>query len=153
MVIQQQLKYLEEIQANKRKYYYTTRSTRIRCLGVPAQTILNVTDNTGALTILCIRVLGEGKKYAGIGDIVLGTVKESLPGMIIESSDIIRAVIVRTKKPLYRENGKAILFDDNAVVIVDSENNPLGTRIFGPVGYELKEKNFTKIISLAPEIL
>jgi large subunit ribosomal protein L14 len=145
MIIQRQLKYLyentiiphvvpelEEIQVN-------------RCLGVPAQTILNVTDNTGALTILCIRVLCEGKKYAGIGDIVLGTVKESLPGMIIESSDIIRAVIVRTKKPLYRENGKVILFDDNAVVIVDSENNPLGTRIFGPVGIVLPHTQNLKV--------
>jgi large subunit ribosomal protein L14 len=120
---------------------------------IQPQTILNVTDNTGARKILCIRVLCGSKKYADIGDIIIGTVKESLPGMIIKRSDIVRAVVVRTKKSLYRKNGMVIRFDDNAVVIINSENNPRGTRIFGPIAYELREKNFTKIISLAPEIL
>ena len=120
---------------------------------IQPQTILNIADNTGAKKILCIRVLGGNKKYANIGDIIIGVVKESLPRMAVKRSDIVRAVVVRTKKSIRRKNGMLIRFDDNAAVILNSENNPRGTRIFGPVARELREKNFMKIVSLAPEVL
>ena len=114
---------------------------------------LEVADNTGAKKILCIRVLGGNKKYANIGDIIIGVVKESLPRMAVKRSDIVRAVVVRTKKSNRRKNGMLNRFDENAAVILNSENNPRGTRIFGPVARELREKNFMKIVSLAPEVL
>jgi large subunit ribosomal protein L14 len=120
---------------------------------IQPQTILNVADNTGAKKILCIRVLGGNKKYAGIGDIIIGVVKEALPHMAIKRSNIVRAVVIRTKKSLQRKNGTVIRFDDNAVVIVNSENNPRGTRVFGPIAREIRDKNFTKVVSLAPEVL
>jgi large subunit ribosomal protein L14 len=103
--------------------------------------------------ILCIRVLGGNKKYANIGDIIIGVVKESLPRMAFKRSDIVRAVVVRTKKSIRRKNGMLIRFDDNAAVILNSENNPRGTRIFGPIAREIREKSFTKVVSLAPEVL
>jgi large subunit ribosomal protein L14 len=120
---------------------------------IQPQTILNITDNTGAKKILCIRVLGGNKKYAGIGDTIIGVVKEALPRMVVKRSDIVRAVVVRTKKSVRRQNGMLIRFDDNAAVIINSENNPRGTRVFGPIAREIREKNFTKVVSLAPEVL
>jgi large subunit ribosomal protein L14 len=120
---------------------------------IQPQTILNVADNTGAKKILCIRVLGGNKKYANIGDIIIGVVKESLPRMTVKRSDIVRAVVVRTKKSIRRQNGMLIRFDDNAAVIINSENNPRGTRIFGPIAREIRDKSFTKVVSLAPEVL
>ena len=120
---------------------------------IQPQTILNIADNTGAKKILCIRVLGGNKKYANIGDIIIGVVKESLPRMAVKRSDIVRAVVVRTKKSIRRKNGMLIRFDDNSAVILNSENNPRGTRIFGPIAREIREKSFTKVVSLAPEVL
>ena len=120
---------------------------------IQPQTLLNIADNTGAKKILCIRVLGGNKKYANIGDIIIGVVKESLPRMAVKRSDIVRAVVVRTKKSIRRKNGMLIRFDDNAAVILNSENNPRGTRIFGPIAREIREKSFTKVVSLAPEVL
>ena len=120
---------------------------------IQPQTILNIADNTGAKKILCIRVLGGNKKYASIGDIIIGVVKESLPRMAVKRSDIVRAVIVRTKKSIRRQNGMLIQFDDNAAVIINTENNPRGTRVFGPIAREIRDKNFTKVVSLAPEVL
>jgi len=120
---------------------------------IQPQTILNIADNTGAKKILCIRILGGNKKYANIGDIIIGVVKESLPRMSVKRSDIVRAVVVRTKKSIRRQNGMLIRFDDNAAVIINSENNPRGTRIFGPIAREIRDKSFTKVVSLAPEVL
>ena len=117
------------------------------------QTILNIADNTGAKKIMCIRVLGGNKKYGQIGDIIIGVVKEAIPNMSIKRSDIIRAIIVRTRKTIHRCDGMYIRFDDNAAVIVNTENNPRGTRVFGPVAREIRDKSFSKIVSLAPEVL
>jgi len=117
------------------------------------QTILNVADNTGAKKVMCIRVLGGNRKYAKIGDTIIGVVKEALPNMLIKRSDIVRAIIVRTSKTIRRQDGMSIRFDDNSVVIVNLENNPKGTRVFGPVAREIRDKNFSKIVSLAPEVL
>ena len=120
---------------------------------IQIQTELTVADNTGAKKIVCIRVIGGNKKYANIGDIIIGVVKESLPRMAVKRSDIVRAVVVRTKKSIRRQNGMLIRFDDNAAVIINSENNPRGTRIFGPIAREIRDKSFTKVVSLAPEVL
>lgn len=117
------------------------------------QTMLTVADNTGAKKIMCIRVLGGNKKYAKIGDTIVGVVKEALPNMPVKRSDVIRAVVVRTKKSIRRQDGMYIRFDDNAAVIVNMENNPRGTRVFGPVAREIRDKNYSKIVSLAPEVL
>jgi large subunit ribosomal protein L14 len=117
------------------------------------QTMLTVADNTGAKKIMCIRVLGDNKKYAKIGDTIIGVVKEALPNMPVKRSDVIRAVVVRTKKSIRRQDGMYIRFDDNAAVIVNMDNNPRGTRVFGPVAREIREKNYSKIVSLAPEVL
>ena len=117
------------------------------------QTILTVADNTGAKKIMCIRVLGGNKKYAEIGDTIIGVVKEALPNMPVKRSDVIRAIIVRTRKTIRRSDGMYIRFDDNASVIVNTENNPRGTRVFGPVAREIRDRNYSKIISLAPEVL
>ncbi len=115
---------------------------------------LRVADNTGAKEILCIKVLGgSGKRYARVGDLVVGTVKEAMPGGAVKKGDVVRAVIVRTKKNVRRPDGSYIRFDENAAVIIDAVHNPRGTRIFGPVARELRDKNFMKIISLAPEVL
>ncbi len=120
---------------------------------IQSQTYLNIIDNTGAKKIMCIRVLGNNKKYGRIGDIIIGTVKQALPNMSIKRSNIVRAVIVRTKNPIKRINGMSIRFYDNAAIIINSENNPKGTRIFGPIAREIRQKKFSKIISLANEIL
>jgi large subunit ribosomal protein L14 len=117
------------------------------------QTMLTVADNTGAKKIMCIRVLGGNKKYAKIGDMIIGVVKEAIPNMPIKRSDIVRAIVVRTKKSIRRQDGMYIRFDDNAAVIVNTESNPRGTRVFGPVAREIRDKNYSKIVSLAPEVL
>ncbi len=117
------------------------------------QTILTVADNTGARKIMCIRVLGGNRKYGKIGDIIIGVVKESIPNMPIKKSDVVRAIIVRTSKTIRRPDGMYIRFDDNAAVIVNLDNNPRGTRVFGPIAREIRDKNFSKIVSLAPEVL
>lgn len=120
---------------------------------IQPQTQLTVADNTGARKIMCIRVLGNNKNYADVGDVIVGVVKESTPRMAVKRSDIVRAVIVRTRKSIKRKNGTAICFDDNAVVIINSQNNPRGTRVFGPIAREIRDKNFTRVVSLAPEVL
>jgi large subunit ribosomal protein L14 len=118
------------------------------------ETRLRVADNTGAKEILCIRVLGgSARKYAGVGDIIVGTVKQAQPGGAVKQGEIVRAVIVRTAKEYGRPDGSHIRFDDNAVVLINPQNNPRGTRIFGPVARELREKGFMKIVSQAPEVL
>ena len=117
------------------------------------QTMLTVADNTGAKKVMCIRILGGNKKYAEIGDTIIAVVKEALPNMPIKRSDIVKAIVVRTKKSIRRQDGMYIRFDDNAAVIVNAENNPRGTRVFGPVAREIRDKNFSKIVSLAPEVL
>jgi len=117
------------------------------------QTSLEVADNSGAKRIVAITVLGQRKKYAGIGDIVTATVKEASPGGNIKKGEIVKAVIVRTAHKIRREDGSYLSFDRSAAVVIDDQKNPKGTRIFGPVARELREKNFMKIISLAPEVL
>jgi large subunit ribosomal protein L14 len=115
---------------------------------------LKVADNTGAKQILCIRVLGgSGRRYAGIGDVIVATVKDAIPGASVKKGDVVKAVIVRTIKERRRPDGSYIRFDENAAVILRIDGEPRGTRIFGPVGRELREKRFMKIISLAPEVL
>lgn len=115
---------------------------------------LKVADNTGAKEILCIRVLGgSGRRYAGIGDVIVATVKDAIPGGNVKRGEIVKAVIVRTVKQHRRGDGSYIRFDENAAVIIKPDNDPRGTRIFGPVGRELREKRFMKIVSLAPEVL
>ena len=115
---------------------------------------LKVADNTGAREILCIRVLGgSSRRYAGIGDIIVATVKDAIPGGNVKRGEVVKAVVVRTVKERRRADGSYIKFDENAAVIIKPDNDPRGTRIFGPVGRELREKRFMKIISLAPEVL
>ena len=117
------------------------------------QTILTVADNTGAKKVMCIRILGGNKKYAEIGDTIIAVVKEALPNMPVKRSDVVKAIVVRTKKTVRRQDGMYIRFDDNAAVVVNADNNPRGTRVFGPVAREIRDKNFSKIVSLAPEVL
>jgi large subunit ribosomal protein L14 len=115
---------------------------------------LKVADNTGAKEILCIRVLGgSGRRYASIGDVIVATVKDAIPGGAVREGEVVKAVVVRVKKQKRRPDGSYIRFDENAAVIINEQQNPRGTRIFGPVGRELREKRFMKIISLAPEVL
>ncbi|MDI9486092.1 MAG: 50S ribosomal protein L14 [Bacillota bacterium] len=115
---------------------------------------LKVADNTGAREILCIRVLGgSGRRYARVGDVIIASVKHATPGGVVKKGEIVRAVVVRTKKQYGRKDGSYIRFDENAAVIINDQNNPRGTRIFGPVARELREKDFMKIVSLAPEVL
>jgi large subunit ribosomal protein L14 len=115
---------------------------------------LRVADNTGAKEILCIRVLGgSGRRYASIGDVIVATVKDAIPAGSVKEGDIVRAVVVRTKTQKRRPDGSYIRFDENAAVILNDQQNPRGTRIFGPVGRELRDRRFMKIISLAPEVL
>jgi large subunit ribosomal protein L14 len=121
---------------------------------IQVESRLRVADNTGAREILCIRIRGGSKRrYGTVGDIIVGTVKVATPGGNVKKGDVVRAVIVRTKKEYGRKDGTYIAFDENAAVIIDNQNNPRGTRIFGPVARELREKNFMKIVSLAPEVL
>ena len=115
---------------------------------------LRVADNTGAKEILCIRVLGgSSRRYAGIGDVIVATVKQATPQGTVKKGEVVTAVVVRTRKSYGREDGTYIGFDENAAVIIDAQNNPRGTRIFGPVARELRERNFMKIVSLAPEVV
>ncbi len=121
---------------------------------IQQQTYLNVADNSGARKLMCIRVLGAGNRgYGGVGDVIIAVVKDAIPNMAVKKSDVVRAVIVRTRKGLRRDSGMSIRFDDNAAVIINNDGNPRGTRVFGPVARELRDKNFTKIVSLAPEVL
>lgn len=115
---------------------------------------LKVADNSGAKEILCIRVLGgSGRRYAGIGDIIVASVKDAIPGAGVKKGEVVKAVVVRTAKERRRPDGSSIRFDDNAAVLINEQQNPRGTRIFGPVARELRDKKFMKIISLAPEVL
>ncbi|NJK72309.1 MAG: 50S ribosomal protein L14 [Synechococcaceae cyanobacterium SM2_3_60] len=121
---------------------------------IQQETMLTVADNTGARRLQCIRVLGStGRRYASLGDVVIAVVKDASPNMPVKKSDVVKAVIVRTVHTTRRENGMSIRFDDNAAVLINNEGNPRGTRVFGPIARELREKNFTKIVSLAPEVL
>ena len=121
---------------------------------IQQETRCKVADNTGAKEVLCIRVLGgSGRRYAGVGDTIVGTVKDAIPGGAVKKGEVVKAVVVRTAKERRRPDGSYIRFDDNAVVIINDQKNPRGTRIFGPVARELREKRFMKIISLAPEVL
>lgn len=121
---------------------------------IQTQTRMRVADNSGAREIMCIRVLGgSGKKYAGVGDIIIGAVKSAQPGAAVKKGDVVRAVIVRTAAEYGRQDGSHIRFDDNAAVLINQQGNPRGTRIFGPVARELREKQFMRIVSLAPETL
>ena len=121
---------------------------------VQQETRLKVADNSGAKELLCIRVLGGStRRYAGVGDIIVCSVKEATPGGVVKKGDVVKAVVVRTVKPVGRPDGSYIKFDENAAVIIKDDKNPRGTRIFGPVARELREKQFMKILSLAPEVL
>jgi len=121
---------------------------------IQSNTRLKVADNTGARQIMCIGMLGgTGKKYARVGDTIVASVKRAIPGGAVKKGEVVRAVIIRTVQPYRRPDGSSIRFDENAAVILTDRNNPRGTRIFGPVAREMREKNFTKIISLAPEVL
>ena len=121
---------------------------------IQLRTVLDVADNTGARKISCIKVLGgTRRRYAYIGDVVIAAVKEATPEGIVKKGEVVRCVVVRTSHPIRRADGSLIRFDRNAAVIIDNTNNPKGTRIFGPVARELRDKNFMKIISLAPEVL
>lgn len=115
---------------------------------------LRVADNTGAREVLCIRVLGgSARRYAGVGDTIVGTVKDATPGGTVKKGEVVRAVVVRTRKEARRHDGTYIRFDDNACVIIDNNLQPRGTRIFGPVARELRDRRFMRIVSLAPEVL
>ena len=117
-------------------------------------TILKVADNTGAKELMCIRCLGGSyRKYAGVGDIIVASVKTATPGGVVKKGDVVKAVVVRTKKPIRRADGSYLRFDENAAVIIKEDGTPKGTRIFGPVARELREKDYLKILSLAPEVL
>nr|YP_010939076.1 ribosomal protein L14 [Aleuritopteris squamosa]WLF85352.1 ribosomal protein L14 [Aleuritopteris squamosa] len=121
---------------------------------IQIQSYLNVADNSGARKSMCIRVLGTGnRKYAGVGDIIVAVVKEAVPNMSLKRSEVVRAVAVCTRKGMKRNNGMVLGFDDNAAVVINQEGNPRGTRIFGPVARELREYNFARVVSLAPEVL
>ena len=121
---------------------------------IQVQTRLNVADNTGAKEVMCVKVLGgSGRKFANIGDIIVVSVKSATPGGVVKKGDVAKAVIVRSKKGIKRNDGTSIKFDENAAVIIKDDKTPRGTRIFGPVARELREKDFMKIISLAPEDL
>jgi len=116
-------------------------------------TRLRVADNTGARQLMCINILGSRKKYARVGDLIVASVKRATPGGMVSKGEVVRAVVVRSAKQYRRPDGSYIRFDENAAVILTDKNNPKGTRIFGPVARELRDKNFTKIVSLAPEVL
>jgi len=121
---------------------------------IQQESYLNVADNSGAKKIMCIRVLGgSGRRYARIGDVIVASVKEALPNSKVKEGDVVRAVVVRTKKEVSRPDGTTIRFEENAAVLINQYGEPVGTRIFGPVGRELRAKRFMKIISLAPEVL
>lgn len=121
---------------------------------IQTQSYLDVADNSGARKLMCIRVLGTGnRKYANTGDTIIAVIKEAVPNMSLKRSEVVRAVVVRTRKEMKRDTGMILRFDDNAAVVVNQEGNPRGTRIFGPVARELRDYNFARIVSLAPEVL
>ena len=121
---------------------------------IQQQSYLKVADNTGAKELMCIRVLGgSGRRYANIGDVVVASVKKATPGGVVKKGEVVKAVVVRTASGLRRDDGTYIRFDENAAVIIKEDKNPKGTRIFGPVARELREKDYTKILSLTPEVL
>ena len=121
---------------------------------VQQQSILKVADNTGAKEIMCIRCLGGSyRKYAGVGDVIVASVKTATPGGIVKKGDVVKAVVVRTKKPIRRADGSYLRFDENAAVIIKDDKTPKGTRIFGPIARELRDGDYMKILSLAPEVL
>ncbi|MCK5816429.1 MAG: 50S ribosomal protein L14 [Candidatus Marinimicrobia bacterium] len=121
---------------------------------IQVESRLKVADNTGAKIVQCIKVLGgTGRRYASLGDVIVVTVKQAIPGGSAKKSDITRAVIVRTSKEVGRQDGSYVRFDDNAVVLINEQGEPVGTRIFGPVARELREKHYMKIVSMAPEVL
>jgi len=121
---------------------------------IQAETKLKVGDNTGAKELLCIRVMGGARRrYASVGDVIIASVKEAAPGGVVKKGEVVRAVVVRTVKEVKRTDGSYIKFDENAAVIINDQGNPRGTRIFGPVARELREKDFMKIVSLAPEVI
>ena len=121
---------------------------------IQQQSYLKVADNTGAKEIMCIRVLGgSGRRYANIGDVIVASVKKAAPGGVVTKGEVVKAVVVRTAKGVRRDDGTYIRFDENAAVIIKEDKNPKGTRIFGPVARELREKDYLKILSLAPEVL
>ena len=121
---------------------------------IHASTRLRVADNTGARTIECIRIMGRSRKtVAGIGDVIIASVKSAIPNAPVKKGDVVRAVIVRTSKEIGRPDGSYIRFDENAAVLINNQGNPRGTRIFGPVARELRDRNYMKIVSLAPEVL
>jgi large subunit ribosomal protein L14 len=121
---------------------------------IQQESVLKVADNTGGKEILCIRVMGGStRKYGTVGDVIMAAVQGAAPGGSVKKGDVVKAVVVRTKKEIHRSDGSFIRFDDNAAVILDQQKNPKGTRIFGPVARELREKGFMKIVSLAPEVL
>ena len=128
----------------------TRRNTHV----IQQQSLMKVADNTGAKELMCIRVLGgSGRRYANIGDVVVCAVKKAAPGGVVKKGDVVKAVVVRSVKGLRRADGSYIKFDENAAVIIRDDNTPKGTRIFGPVARELRDKDFLKILSLAPEVL
>ena len=121
---------------------------------IQQESLMKVADNTGAKELLCIRVMGGSKrKYANVGDVIIATVKKATPGGVVKKSEVVKAVIVRSKKGVGRADGSYIKFDENAAVIIKDDKNPRGTRIFGPVARELRDKEYMKILSLAPEVL
>lgn len=121
---------------------------------IQQESILKIADNSGAKNALCIRVLGgSGRRYASVGDVIVATVKDAIPNSSVKKGEVVRAVIVRTSKEVRRKDGSYIRFDDNAAVLITLQGEPVGTRIFGPVGRELREKRYMKIVSLAPEVL
>jgi large subunit ribosomal protein L14 len=121
---------------------------------IQQQSYLNVADNSGARKLMCIRVIGGGNRtFGGVGDVIVAVVKDAIPNMGVKKSDVVRAVIVRTRHTMRRDSGMSIRFDDNAAVLINADGNPRGSRVFGPVARELREKSFTKIVSLAPEVL
>ncbi len=121
---------------------------------IQQQSLLKVADNTGAKEIMCIRVLGgTGRRYANIGDVIVASVKKAVPGGVVKKGDVVKAVIVRSRKGVRRADGTYVKFDENSAVIIKEDNSPRGTRIFGPVARELREKDFIKILSLAPEVI
>jgi len=121
---------------------------------IQSESRLNVADNSGAKEILCIKVLGgTSRKYAHVGDVIVATVKKAQPNGAVKKSEVVKAVVVRTKSPITRKDGTVVRFDDNAAVLINPQNMPRGTRIFGPIARELRDKSFSKIISLAPEVV
>ena len=121
---------------------------------IQQQTRLKVADNTGAKELMCIRCLGGShRKFAGVGDVIIASVKSAIPNGVVKKGDVVKAVIVRTKKPIKRPDGSYLRFDENAAVIIRDDKNPKGTRIFGPIARELRDKDYMKILSLAPEVL